>query len=264
MEDVQLDKAIYPISIEEVGVRDIKYPVRILRKNNDFQNTVANIQLSVELPAENRGTHMSRFIEIIENYKADINGKTVKEIAKDIIKTFNCKKAYIKFTFPYFITKLAPVSQLSSIMETTCGYETIINNNDIKTNLLIKVPVTTLCPCSKKISKFGAHNQRAYIKLSVQEEKFVWFEDLINLVERCASAPIYPLLKRSDEKHVTELAYNNPKFVEDLVREIYVKLKENYSSKVSKVKIEVEADESIHTHKAFALIEKSLQETKEQ
>ena len=258
MKDVQNETSIYQISIEQVGVKEIKYPVRIQRKNTDYQHTIADIKISIELPATDRGTHMSRFIELIEKHKADINGKTVKEISKEITKTFDCKKAFIELTFPYFIEKRAPVSRISSIMETTCGYKNIINNNTIDSILIIKVPVTTLCPCSKEISLYGAHNQRAIISLEITEIDFIWFEDLIDLVEQCASAPIYPLLKRDDEKYVTELAYNNPKFVEDLAREVFVKIKEKYKDKISKVRIEVESDESIHTHKAFAVINKTL------
>jgi len=256
MKDVQNDKSIYPISIEQVGIKEIKYPIRIQRKDTTYQPSIANIKLSVVLPQEARGTHMSRFIEIIEKHKADINGSKVKEIAKEITKTFKSNQAVIELTFPYFIEKRAPVSRISSIMQTSCGYRVIINNKDIKTILIVKVPVTTLCPCSKEISDRGAHNQRAYVTLDVWEKDFVWFEDLIDLIEQCASAPIYPLLKRKDEKFVTEQAYDNPRFVEDLVREIFVKIKEKYKSKIPKVRIEVESEESIHQHKAFAVIEK--------
>jgi len=258
MKDVQNEKTKYPIEINKVGIKDVVYPIRILTKSNSYQHSIANIKLSIQLPASNRGTHMSRFIEIIEKHKADINGKTVKEIIKDITKVLDCKQAEIELTFPYFIEKRSPVSRLSSIMATTCGYKNIIDNGNIESSLIVEVIVTTLCPCSKEISKYGAHNQRATVRLEVTEKDFVWFEDLIDLIEQCASAPIYPLLKRVDEKFVTEQAYDNPKFVEDLVREVYFKLIEKYKSKISKVRIEVQSDESIHLHEAFAVIEKEI------
>ena len=260
MKDVQQDKPEFSISIERVGVKDIKYPVRILKKSNDYQHSVATICMSVYLDKDSRGTHMSRFIETIEKYKSNINGPTLKDILKDSIKIFETTRAFIDISFPYFIEKRAPVSHQSSIMETTCGYKNEIIDGKITTSLVVKVPVTTLCPCSKEISDYGAHNQRAIVTLIAQEKEFVWFEDLIDLIERSSSAPIYPLLKRKDEKFVTEQAYNNPRFVEDLVREIYNKINEKYKSKLSNIKIIVESDESIHTHKAFAIIEKEIKE----
>lgn len=258
MKDVQIDKPAHEISIERVGIKDIKYPVRILKKSNDYQHTIADFELSVFLPPNARGTHMSRFVSTIERYKQHIDGTKLKTILEDISKTFNTTHGYIKIIFPYFIEKRAPISHISSIMETECGYKNSIENGKISTSLIVKVPVTTLCPCSKEISKYGAHNQRAIITLEVDEKDFIWFEDLIDLIERCASSPIYPLLKREDEKYVTERAYENPKFVEDLVREIFYELKRKYISKISKVKITVESDESIHTHKAFAYMEKVI------
>jgi len=258
MKDIQQEEPLVSISIEKVGIKGLLYPVRILRKDNNYQHTIATIQPSVELPATVRGTHMSRFIEIIEKHKQDINGKSVKEILKDITKIFNCQKANLVITFPYFITKISPVSRISSILNTICGYSHNIENNKITSSLIVKVDITTLCPCSKSISKFGAHNQRATVSLEVEEKEFVWFEDLIDLIEQCASSPIYPLLKREDEKFVTEYAYEHPKFVEDLVRDIFIQIQNKYKTKISKVKIEAESDESIHQHKAFAIIEKVL------
>jgi len=261
MKDIQNEKSIHQISIEQVGVKELQYPVMIQRKNTEYQHSVATIELSVELPKTDRGTHMSRFVELIEKYKVNINGKTIKEISKEITNIFSCKKAFLTITFPYFIEKRAPVSRISSILKTTCGYKNIIEDNKIIPKLIIEVPVTTLCPCSKEISKYGAHNQRAKIRVEVEEKSiddFIWFEDLIDLVENCASAPIYPLLKREDEKFVTEQAYDNPRFVEDLSREVYVTLLNKFKEKISYIKIEVESDESIHQHKAFAVIEKRV------
>lgn len=258
MKDVQKEKSSIPLSIEKVGIKEISYPIRVLKKDNSIQHTIAKLNLAVELPANIRGTHMSRFIELIEKHKQDINGQSINQIIKDIAKVFDAKKGYIEITFPFFIEKRAPVSRRSSIMQTICGYKNNIDNNKIETSLIVKVTVTTLCPCSKEISKYGAHNQKAFINLEIGEKEFIWFEDIIDTVEQCASAPIYPLLKREDEKFVTEQAYDNPRFVEDLVREVYKKLLEKYKDRITRIKIEVESDESIHQHKAYAIIEKVI------
>jgi len=256
LKDVQKEQSIYPLSIEVVGIKDISYPVKILRKDNNFQSTVAQFSIGVELPSNVRGTHMSRFIEIIERHKHNINGETVKDILKDVRKTFDANKAFIKLVFPYFIEKRSPVSRNSSILEYKCGYHLTIKNNHIVTNLIVTVPVTTLCPCSKEISEYGAHNQRAYVTIELVVKDFIWFEDIIDIVEQSASAPIYPLLKREDEKYVTEQAYNNPKFVEDVVREVYTKLRQKFKEKVGRIKVIAESEESIHNHRAFAVIDK--------
>jgi len=258
MIDVQKQKPKYPVEINRVGIKEIQYPIRVQKKSIDFQSSIATIKISVKLPKSMRGTHMSRFVSLIEKHKHDINGKAIKEILKDTKTKFNCDYANIKITFPFFIEKRAPVSRISSILKTSCGYENILDNNKINSKLLVEVPVTTLCPCSKEISKYGAHNQRATIRLEIGEKDFIWFEDIIDIVEQCASAPIYSLLKREDEKFVTEQAYDNPKFVEDLVREIYTKMIESYKGKITSLKIEVESDESIHQHKAFAVIDKEV------
>ena len=241
-----------------MGIKNIQYPFRIRKKSNDYQHTIADIELSVKLPADSRGTHMSRFISVIEEVKDNFDGKAAKEILKNIVRVLECKTAYVKITFPYFLTKRAPESRESSIAKTICGYQSIIKEGSIDTSLIVEVNVTTCCPCSKEISKYGAHNQRATVRMIVGESGFIWFEDLIDIIEQCGSAPIYPLLKREDEKFVTEQAYDNPKFVEDLVREIYNKTLKKYKDRISRIRIEVESDESIHQHKAFAVIDKTV------
>jgi len=256
MKDVQTEKPKNQVSIEQVGIKNFHYPIRVLRKNNDYQHSIANIELSVQLPSDSRGTHMSRFVELIEKHKSDINNDTIETMLENIKTTFNSGYAYAKVIFPYFVEKRAPVSRISSILETSCGFICKLENGKITKTLTVKVPVTTLCPCSKEISEYGAHNQRAYVLLDVDTLEMIWFEDLIDIIEQSASAPIYPLLKRPDEKYVTEQAYNNPRFVEDLAREVYEKTTGKY--KMDRIKIVVESDESIHTHMAFAKIEKEL------
>ena len=260
MKDVQNTKPFYPSPIDRVGIKDLKYPIRILRKDNTQMHTIADVYMCVSLPPDKKGTHMSRFVELFEKYKQDIDRHNIEKMLEEMIKRFEANHAYVQMTFPYFIPKRAPVSRKSSIMETNCGFTWSITKDEMKHEILVKVPVTTLCPCSKEISKYGAHNQRAYVSVSIQPkgDEWIWFEDLIDIIESCASAPLYPLLKRKDEKFVTEQAYENPRFVEDLIREILVKIKENFDKKVLNVKIQVESDESIHTHKAFAMLKEEI------
>ena len=260
MKDVQSTQSFHPVEIERVGIKDLHYPVRILKKDNSHQSTIADIYVSVSLPADQRGTHMSRFIEVIERYKHDVNGPNIQKMIKELSKIFDTTCAFVKVSFPYFIMKRAPVSRKSSIMEVKCGFSWELDKGEMIHDLFVEVPVTTLCPCSKEISKYGAHNQRAYIKLEISPigDAWIWFEDMVDLVENCASAPIYPLLKRKDEKFVTEQAYDNPRFVEDLIREVYTKTLERYKKDISNIRIHVEADESIHTHKAFAYLEEEV------
>jgi len=259
MKDVQKEKPNYSIPIEQVGVKKLSYPVTIIRKSNDIQHTIADIKLSVSLPENFKGTHMSRFISLVEQYKHNLDSDNAKNILRDMITTFDCKEACVEFLFPYFIEKRAPVSEISSLMKTTCGFRNSINNGKIKTVLIVQIYATSLCPCSKEISKYGAHNQRCRINVELETKDFIWFEDIISLLEKSASAPIFALLKRPDEKFVTELAFDNPMFVEDLTREVFTRLKKNYSKKISQVKIEIESEESIHQHNAFATISRRFE-----
>ena len=258
MEDVQKSKPEHQITIEKVGINKLRYPVAVLKKSNDFQYTVADVELSVELPSNIRGTHMSRFISSLERFKHKVDGEATNKLLYDILKTLDCKKAQIQMMFPFFILKRAPISKESSLFETTCGYKAKIDNDIIDSMMIVKTVGTTLCPCSKAISNAGAHNQKCYVTVHIKSDDFIWFEDVIGLVDECFSAPIYPLLKRKDEKWVTEVAYSSPAFVEDLVRSIYTRLGEIYKDKISYVKIKAESDESIHQHQAFAVIEKVL------
>lgn len=258
MEDVQNGVPNYKVTIEKVGINKLRYPVAVLKKSNDFQYTVADVELSVELPSNIRGTHMSRFISSLERFKNKVDGETTKALLSDITKHLDCKKAQIQMLFPFFILKRAPVSKKSSLFEATCGYRASIDNDVVDSMIIVKTVGTTLCPCSKAISKNSAHNQKCYVTVNIKSKEFIWFEDIIDLIDDCFSAPIYPLLKRVDEKYVTEQAFDSPTFVEDLVRSIYFKLNEVYKDKILYVKIKAESDESIHQHRAFAIIEKEL------
>lgn len=258
MIDVQSQKDIRNIPIQKVGVKDVEFPLKIERKTNktnpDLIVVYTKVRMSVGLPSHFKGTHMSRFIEILNDYKEkNLTTKTIEEILFDMKKRLDASTSYIRIDFKYFIDKPAPKSKLSSVMCYDCAFEGELDGNcDFKFNLIAKVPVTTLCPCSKEISDYGAHNQRAIVKVKVSypSDRMVWLEDLIQMVEGCASCEIFPLLKREDEKFVTESAYENPKFVEDIIRDVVLKLDD--SEKITSYTVEVEAQESIHKHNAWA------------
>lgn len=258
IKDVQNEKDLRNIPIQKVGVKDVEIPLKIERKTTDgkeqSETVYAKAKMSVSLPSHYKGTHMSRFIEILNEYqKESLLSTDIEKVLYDMKKKLEAKNAYLKFNFKYFIKKQAPISKLTSLMCYDCAFEGEINEDDnYNFFLIVKVPITTLCPCSKEISKYGAHNQRALltIKVSYDNDKHIWIEDLIEMAQSCASSEIYPLLKREDEKFVTECAYENPKFVEDVIRDIVSKLNENKIIKFYEV--EMEAFESIHAHNAWA------------
>ena len=258
MIDIQNQIDSRNIDIQKVGIKDVEVPLRIQRKNDTDQIVYAKVKMSVSLPKEYRGTHMSRFVEVLEEErKEELLGVDIKKSLEKIRKKLNSASSYAKFDFKYFIEKEAPKSRLKSLMCYDCYFEGILDNDDYKFNLGVKVPVTTLCPCSKEISKYGAHNQRALVKLKVSydEDKHIWLEDLIKNIEESASSELYSLLKREDEKAVTEQAYENPKFVEDMLRDVVLKMQNN--SAIKEFEVEVEAMESIHNHNAWAYLKHS-------
>ena len=258
IKDVQNQKDSRNIPIQKVGVKDVEIPLKIERKvdsgKTELETVYARAKMSVSLPSEYKGTHMSRFIEILNDYqKESLLSTDIEQVLFDMKKRLDAKSAYLKFSFKYFIKKCAPVSKLESLMCYDCAFEGEIDEEGIyKFYLITKVPITTLCPCSKEISNYGAHNQRALlrIKIGYDSDKHIWLEDLIQMAQECASCEIYPLLKREDEKFVTETAYQNPKFVEDVIRDIVSKLNENEI--INFYEVEVEAHESIHSHNAWA------------
>jgi GTP cyclohydrolase IB len=242
------------IDIDKVGVKNISYPIVVLDKYNGTQNTVACINVYVNLPYRHKGTHMSRFIEILSEFRRHISIKNIPQILEETRRRLHAQSAHIEMTFPYFIEKQAPVSKASALMEYICTIKGSLNEKgNIDLVACVKVPITTLCPCSKEISMVGAHNQRGEVRVNVRFKKFFWIEDLIRIIEESASCEVYALLKRQDEKFVTERAYSNPMFVEDIVREIALKL--DRDDNFTWYSVDSENFESIHNHSAYAYIE---------
>lgn len=255
MADMQSQVDTRNIAIDKVGVKDIRHPIEVLDKQKKNQHTVANINMYVSLPHHFKGTHMSRFLEILNEHSSVISVKNFPEILDRMKERFEATTAHLELEFSYFIERAAPVSGVKGLMDYKCSFKGA-HGEDGKTDFVlgVQVPVTTLCPCSKEISDYGAHNQRGLVTVSVRSSEFVWIEDVIEAIEETASCPVYPILKRPDEKFVTEKAYDNPKFVEDMVRDVAVKLGEIKG--VTWSTIEAENFESIHNHSAYAFLEK--------
>ena len=253
MKDIQNAVDNRNVDIQKVGINNLNLPLIVQRKNNSDQVVSAKARVCVSLPKNYKGTHMSRFVEVLTEWQnKQLLGVDIKGCLEKIIEKLNAKSGELKFKFTYFIDKKSPVKKLSAPMNYECSFEGRIDKGDYKFILGVAVPVTTLCPCSKEISDFGAHNQRAIIKVKVSydESEQIWIEDLIELIESCSSCPVYTLLKRADEKYVTEKAWKNPKFVEDVLRDVVVKLRNNNT--VKEFEVECEALESIHNHSAWA------------
>ena len=254
MIDVQSRRDSRKINIKKVGVKGIQYPIIVQDRANGVQHVNAAINMYVNLPHQFKGTHMSRFIEILNEYRGQINIRSFEKILLKMREKLNAKSAHMEIEFPYFIEKRAPVSGAKSLMDYRCWFTG--ENDGEKTDFLVgvSVPVTTVCPCSKEMSCIGAHNQRSIVRVQVRFRKFFWIEDVISLVESSASGEVYSLLKRVDEKHVTETAHANPMFVEDVVRSVAVKL--NRDGNFTWYSVEAENIESIHNHSAYAYVEK--------
>jgi GTP cyclohydrolase I len=253
LEDVQSKFDPRGIDIDKVGVKDIRYPIVVLDKKNKTQHTVASLNMYVDLPHCFKGTHMSRFIEVLNECHGEMTVEKFPLILERMMRRFDATTAHLEVEFPYFIEKVAPVSKVRGLMEYQCRFSGATGKNP-DFILGVEVPVSTLCPCSKEISEKGAHNQRGIVKIGVRFEGFVWIEDLIDIAERAASSPVYSFLKRSDEKFLTEFAYANPRFVEDVVREIALALAGLEG--VTWARIEAENHESIHNHSAYACLER--------
>ncbi|MEW6646842.1 MAG: GTP cyclohydrolase FolE2 [Pseudomonadota bacterium] len=252
--DVQSSEDTRRIPINKVGIKDIRHPVRIQDRSGNDQHTVANFNMYVNLPHNFKGTHMSRFVEILNRHEREISVKTFKDMLKEMVVILEAEAGHVEMSFPYFVNKSAPVSGVQSLMDYDVTFIGEISNGEPVLTLKVVVPVTSLCPCSKKISERGAHNQRSHVTVAARLRGFMWIEDLIDLVEKQASCELYGLLKRPDEKFVTERAYDNPKFVEDMVRDVAVQL--NRDERIEAYVVESENFESIHNHSAYALIEK--------
>lgn len=252
--DVQNSPDSRRIAIDKVGIKDIRHPVRVKDRSQGEQHTVALFNMYVELPHNFKGTHMSRFVEILNQYETEISVESFQDMLASMAKRLESDVGHIDMSFPYFVMKTAPVSGVRSLMDYQVSFLGEIRGGQSRTTTRVVVPVTSLCPCSKEISERGAHNQRSHVTVSVRTNQFVWVEDLIDLVERQASCELYGLLKRPDEKYVTERAYDNPRFVEDMVREVAGLLNED--ERIDAYTVESENFESIHNHSAYALITK--------
>ncbi len=254
LQDTQNKVDIRNIPITRVGIKDIKYPFNISDRDGIAQSTIGNFTMSVGLPHDVKGTHMSRFVKILEDQDGSVSIENFDNLVKNTTNILDSDSAYISVDFTYFKKKCAPVSRVESLLDYSINYTCEVKNNLVNKYLKVTVPVTSLCPCSKNISDYGAHNQRSHISAHIRTEKTVWIDDVIEMLEDQASCQIYGLLKRPDEKYVTEQAYDNPKFTEDIIRDVAVTL--NKDDRITAYKIESENFESIHNHSAYAYIEK--------
>jgi GTP cyclohydrolase I len=253
MPDMQKTRDERNIAIDKVGVKDIRYPIVVLDRSKVKQQTVARINMFVDLPHHFKGTHMSRFIEILNQHHGEISVERMDQILGDMKEHLEASCAHLELEFPYFIEKAAPVSGARSLMEYQCRMAASLGD-EVDFVLGVTVPVTSLCPCSREISVRGAHNQRSAVKVEIRYREHIWLEELISWVEACGSAPVFALLKREDEKALTEQAYDNPMFVEDVVRAVTEALTEVPA--ITWFRVECENFESIHNHSAYALVER--------
>ncbi|MDL2122735.1 MAG: GTP cyclohydrolase FolE2 [Deltaproteobacteria bacterium] len=256
MKDTQNQRDYRNITIDKVGIKNLRYPITVLDRRNGCQDTVATINMYVDLPHKYKGTHMSRFVEILNVLRPEVSLKKISDALEQMKKHLNAASSHIEVTFPYFIEKKAPISSSPGLMDYTCKL-TGSSGPDGKIDFVseVIVPVSSVCPCSKEISEAGAHNQRGEVRLSIRFKKFIWIEDMIELVEKSGSSEVYSVLKRVDEKYITEYGFSNPKFVEDIVRDIAIKLKED--DNVTWFSVSAENFESIHNHSAYAHIASS-------
>lgn len=244
--------------LAKVGVKDLEYPIRVLDKVKKVQYTTAKVDLFADLPQHFKGTHMSRFIEIFHGYREDISMPQFLDMLATIRRDLEADSAFGSVCFPYFLEKKAPVSGMAGMMSYQCCYRGKVYEGGTHFTVSVSVPVTTVCPCSKAISERGAHNQRGIVTVELELGPFFWLEDIIEVVEGAASSPVYSLLKREDEKYITEHAYDNPKFVEDVVRDVYVTIKD--LRRFPRFSVEAENFESIHNHSAFAFAQYNSEE----
>jgi GTP cyclohydrolase I len=254
MKDTQNEPDHRQLPIDRVGIKALRYPMQVRDKDHAIQSTVATVQLTVDLPHHFKGTHMSRFLEVLTSHGPVVHVDNIRDILEQLTKRLESDCAHLEFEFPFFLEKKAPVSGAPGLLDYSAKFQATLERGQMDFIVEVIVPVTTLCPCSKAISAAGAHNQRGHVTLSVRCRKPMWIEDMIRVVEDSASSELYSLLKRPDEKAVTERAYANPVFVEDLVRNVAEKCEGD--SNISWYRVEAENFESIHNHNAYALIEK--------
>ncbi len=252
--DVQNSADSRRIAINKVGIKSIRHPVKVADKCGGVQHTVASFNMYVGLPHNVKGTHMARFVDILNGNEREISIENFEDMLRQMVERLEAESGYIEMTFPYFINKAAPVSGVQSMLDYEVTFVGAVENGKYTHTTKIQVPVTSLCPCSKKISDYGAHNQRSHVTVSAVTNGFLWIEDLVRKVEDQASCELFGLLKRPDEKWVTERAYDNPKFVEDIVRDVAAAM--NAEPLIDAYVVEAENFESIHNHSAYALIER--------
>jgi GTP cyclohydrolase I len=256
--DIQATPDPRGIAIDQVGVSDLRYPIQVTDHLGNPFPTVATISMSVHLPHQFKGTHMSRFLEVLAMHEGEVTSRTLPNILRDLKKRLHAEEAHIEVAFTYFVTKKAPVSGAPAKVGCDCVFMGTSGASGDDLTLRVTVPVTTLCPCSKEISDYGAHNQRGYVTLEVRPKRkgsgceLILIEDLIEVAEKSGSAPVYALLKRPDERHVTMQAYDNPVFVEDVVRNAAALLRAD--RRVDSFTVKAVNHESIHDHNAFAVI----------
>lgn len=253
IEDVQGRPDRRHLAINKVGIRDIRHPVSIAQRVGGHQSTVATFGMYVNLPHHFKGTHMSRFVQILNAHEHQITVGSFKKMIGEMTQRLEADNGHIEMGFPYFIDKYAPVTREKGVMDYEVRFIGDQLGSRVDLQVEVKVPVTTLCPCSKDISDYGAHNQRSLITIRVRADEFFWLEELIDIAESEGSCELYGILKRIDEKVVTERAYENPKFVEDVVRDIATRL--NADPRFRRYSVESENFESIHNHSAYAMIE---------
>ncbi len=254
MIDTQNQPDFRKIPIDKVGIKGLKYPVKVMDKTKGIQSTVADICMYVDLPHQCKGTHMSRFVEILHSSRTQVSLESLTTILGDMKKNLGAESSHIEITFPYFIEKVSPCVGARGFMDYTCSiFGSLDANNNTDIVLKVAVPVTSVCPCSKEISDGGAHNQRGEVLVNTRFKKLIWIENIVDIVERSGSCDIFSVLKRKDEKFVTEKAYNNPKFVEDIARDVAKILMEDEN--ITWFSVSAENYESIHNHSAYAYIE---------
>ena len=251
--DIQSSEDTRYIDIDRVGIKDIRHPIVVRDRSGRDQHTVATFNMYVSLPHNFKGTHMSRFVEILNHHEYEITVESFKHMIVEMTEILQAEAGHIEMSFPFFMTKFAPISKVQSLMDYQVSFIGQIQNKVTSVLVKIVVPITSLCPCSKNISDYGAHNQRSHVTVQARLRSFVWVEELIEMVEKVGSCELYGLLKRPDEKYVTEKAYDNPKFVEDIVRDVAIRL--NADDRITAYVVESENFESIHNHSAYAMVE---------
>lgn len=264
--DIQATKDERNIAIDKVGVRNVEYPIVVLDRAREQQHTIGTFQLTVDLPHHFKGTHMSRFLEVLSDHKHEVSVHGIPKILQGLREKLDAERAHLEVRFPFFMCKKAPVTGKEAMMAFECGFDATLgiplsyDGNGPKPvcqsdfEMIVKAPVTTLCPCSKEIADRGAHNQRGIVSVRLRTNEHVWLEEIIEMIEACASCALFPLLKRPDEKWVTEHAYDNPRFVEDMVREVALVFDKD--PRITTYEIEVENEESIHAHNAYAYLKR--------